>query len=719
MIGTTDWTLVKPVAPDAAFPPLLLAAALMVWGYSTELLPVALILAVAYEVAPALRWRWRFSAQDFNRLVDLTAVLFVVVAFYQFDQRAVHGVYGILQWLPPLLGILLLAQRYSDLGGLPLSALFLSIRRAAARGDADAQRSVDFAFPFFVATLLSASAGDLRGAWMFPTVALLLIWGLALARARRYPIWVWVLLLTVVVGGGYALQHGMKSARRAIEPIVMQFLRDYMAEFRDPFKTHTAIGDVGELKLSEQIEMRVRPLDESGVPELLHEATYRQFSRNTWLTGSNTLDSLRPSDGGLTWTVAPAPEQSSNRIEIARSMPRGRGILATPDGSWQLENLGVESLSRHPLGALKVGRGPELVQYEVKYRPGLATVPQPGPLDLSVPREYRQTLSRWLSERGIGRVNFPGEGGSRGPGESSNAAMTEVAEQPRDVGENTLARTLRQRQAGDIINAVRLGLADGYTYTLKLPSRIEPLPLHTFLHESRSGHCEFYATSTVMLLRAAGVPARYATGYAVNEWSPLEEAFVVRRRHAHAWAMAWVDGRWLTVDTTPATWVELEAEAAPWWSALHALGSWLRHQYLEWRWRESEDDTQPWLLWMAVPLIGYLIWRLRAERVDRARAAATDAPADVPGADSELYAVLDRLASSAPPRMEGETLRRWFGRIESTAAMPSLALLRDQALPLHERLRFDPAGLAPHEREQLRAVCETWITELPPDPAVS
>ena len=35
-----------------------------------------------------------------------------------------------------------------------------------------------------------------------------------------------------------------------------------------------------------------------------------------------------------------------------------------------------------------------------------------------------------------------------------------------------------------------------------------------FLCEHRTGHCEYFATATTLLLRAAKIPARYAVGYA-------------------------------------------------------------------------------------------------------------------------------------------------------------------------------------------------------------
>jgi len=57
----------------------------------------------------------------------------------------------------------------------------------------------------------------------------------------------------------------------------------------------------------------------------------------------------------------------------------------------------------------------------------------------------------------------------------------------------------------------------------------------------------------------------HATGYAVDERSGLEDAYVVRSRHAHAWARAWVGGRWVDIDTTPPDWIAEESRQAPFW----------------------------------------------------------------------------------------------------------------------------------------------------------
>jgi hypothetical protein len=89
--------------------------------------------------------------------------------------------------------------------------------------------------------------------------------------------------------------------------------------------------------------------------------------------------------------------------------------------------------------------------------------------------------------------------------------------------------------------AVQNFFSGKFTYSLwqgpdKLATTNET-SLTRFLLHSRSGHCEYFATATVLLLRELGIPARYAVGYAVHESS--HHGYVVRERDAHAWCLVW------------------------------------------------------------------------------------------------------------------------------------------------------------------------------------
>src|SRR4030095_5204304 len=77
-------------------------------------------------------------------------------------------------------------------------------------------------------------------------------------------------------------------------------------------------------------------------------------------------------------------------------------------------------------------------------------------------------------------------------------------------------------------------------------------PVDGFLFDTRRGFCEHYASAFVVLLRAAGIPARVVTGYQGGTMNPRGGYMIVRQSDAHAWAEALVDGQWQRFDPTPA-----------------------------------------------------------------------------------------------------------------------------------------------------------------------
>src|SRR4029450_9757241 len=105
-----------------------------------------------------------------------------------------------------------------------------------------------------------------------------------------------------------------------------------------------------------------------------------------------------------------------------------------------------------------------------------------------------------------------------------------------------------------------------FTYSLwqelDFKTRSDDTPLSNFLRNTHRGHCEYFATATVLLLRKLNIPARYAVGYSVHEASGRK--FVVRERDAHAWCLVWNDqsGLWQDFDTTPASWMAEEGRRA-------------------------------------------------------------------------------------------------------------------------------------------------------------
>ena len=92
----------------------------------------------------------------------------------------------------------------------------------------------------------------------------------------------------------------------------------------------------------------------------------------------------------------------------------------------------------------------------------------------------------------------------------------------------------------------------GYIYTLE-PGDYEGDAIDEFWFDRKAGFCEHFATAFVVAMRAFDVPARIVTGYQGADPEPQDGWWIVRQRHAHAWAEYWQPGRgWVRVDPTAA-----------------------------------------------------------------------------------------------------------------------------------------------------------------------
>ena len=119
-----------------------------------------------------------------------------------------------------------------------------------------------------------------------------------------------------------------------------------------------------------------------------------------------------------------------------------------------------------------------------------------------------------------------------------------------------LARELRETVAsdGDFINAVLDKFnTEPYVYTLQPAALPGEHPMDQFLFRTRRGFCEHYAYAFVVMMRAAGVPARVVAGYQGGEINPVNKTVIVHQFDAHAWAEVWLAGQgWVRVDPTAA-----------------------------------------------------------------------------------------------------------------------------------------------------------------------
>ncbi len=631
-------------------PPGLLGSALAFWGWHSGLWWLGLSLGALAEMPRWLSWHWESSLRERQRAADLSTLLMVLAGLYLYltQPRLGDAIIVLLRWLPLWLFPLMAAQLFGGRDGVEASVLFISLRGRPEEG-----KPIDLRPAYLLLCLLAAGMVKPGSQAYFPGLAVLGAWSLWSLRPRpRSPV-AWSGALILALGLGYFVGLSLQQMQLLLEDRVVEWLADWHGP-EDPYRATTAIGEVGRLKLSERIVLRVRTDQPLQSPLLLRSASFNRYVHGTWLAHQYPFRSLGR-DSNI-WRITPGNEPS-RWASVDMELDDGQGVLPLPADVRYLEGLEGAQLGRHPFGTVKVMEGPQLAGYRAYYADSAGDGP-PEAADLRVPPIEQAFIEQLAQELGL----------------------TELSP----------LQTLDRLQAW---------FEEEFRYSLRLdgPDHGKDALEH-FLLRSRQGHCEYFASAAVMLLRQAGIAARYARGWSVQEYSPLEQAYVARARHAHAWVLAWVDGTWRDFDPTPPDWGALEAENRPWWGPAQDLLS--RLNFLWARRAPGKELDQTLLAWLLLPLAALLAWRMarRRRRKTRKTPAATAYAADI----SPFHPVQTALARHGLHRRNGETLREWVQRLEGQD-QPLGAQLRP-AVELYYRERFGPKGLEPREVSQMRGI---------------
>jgi len=646
--------------------PGLLGMALLFWGWRAGFPALALLMAVLLEARPWVQHRWSFSGKDFDRLVDLTSLVVTGISIYLISLSGAQSIFRILVWLPMALYLLVLVQRYSLAGQLTLSNLFWSLRRPSEANSELAKRPIDISLVYSGICLMAATAVQKPDPWLPLWWSILIIWPLFFLRSRRPPRVFWVTSLVLALGLAYLIQGGLKWMQGQVESAFIDWMKDDRWEQIDLATSTTAIGRLGKLKLSDTILFRVK---NSTRPPLLRQASFQAYRKGNWygLHGSFTPVGRMPELGG--WQLTQAPVGSSrNKMVLRGATQRSKALLPLPAGATHLEDILAEKLTVNAQGAVRLEGAPGYIEYSVSYQEGVSVRDSPPEAyDLAIPREQQAIVKQIVG------------------------TLSSKPENPAAV-----------------VSSIKDYFSRGFRYSL-IQRDIDDdlLPLNHFLSTSRRGHCEHYATATVLLLRAAGVPARYATGYAAVEYSDWEASWLIRARHAHAWAMVWLDGHWVDLDTTPAIWAEREAADTGWWRPAGDLLSWLTDRFQAWRWRPDErsEDSHQILLWLLLPVGFYVIWRFSRNRSNRISSKVKRDSLDSP--DNKITPfqhVRAFLENEYPARLPGETLYAWIARILPDSRQSLVPLLRQ-----HYKGRFSAHPLSEDESRQLHRDVNKWL----------
>lgn len=292
------------------------------------------------------------------------------------------------------------------------------------------------------------------------------------------------------------------------------------------FSETTRLGDIGRIKLDHSRVMQVRVSGAEQQDLRWRGMALDHFDGTTWTRTASGLNWFSADREG--WFHPRGEPESSPRAEAGliqeiRLDPSAHRVLFAAASPVRLRSDDFLFLAEDGTGALilpgRPGRG---LSYTV-----VSTLPQRNPAVLRA---------------------------AEGP-DPPRVRSLHLGLPPLDRRIAGLARRLTRGRPTryDAARALESWLSGGLEYSLDVADGRHDDPLAAFLFEGMPGHCEYFATSMVVLARAADIPARFVTGYLRGERSRFASLYTVRQSDAHAWVEIFFPGvGWVPFDPTPA-----------------------------------------------------------------------------------------------------------------------------------------------------------------------
>ncbi len=337
-------------------------------------------------------------------------------------------------------------------------------------------------------------------------------------------------LTFVVAIGILALTAGMffilpRTARAAFQRLVPD-------QFRlQGFSNEVVLGEIGEIKTSSAPVMRVRKVEALSAPGSLQLS---ELTANLKWRGT----ALSRFDGHRWYNPVPIREHSIRMDPLTQL---------------------IEDSQRPPRSVRRLNYEVHMqdTSDEVLFFAGI-----PEYLSINAPSIKRSFTDRYRIPFGFMRnVSYiawsylPGpEGEGTPPALPANEREDYLQLPSMDprIASLTSEWTAGARTPAREAEAIESHLRHDFRYSLKLPKSQPADPIADFLFRRRQGHCEYFASSMAVMLRAIGIPSRVVTGFQSGELNPISGWLVIRSSDAHSWVEAWMPGRgWTVFDPTP------------------------------------------------------------------------------------------------------------------------------------------------------------------------
>ncbi|MBL8232342.1 MAG: DUF3488 domain-containing protein [Bryobacterales bacterium] len=307
-----------------------------------------------------------------------------------------------------------------------------------------------------------------------------------------------------------------RTARAALQRFVP-------AQYHIPgFSNEVALGQIGELQMRSTAVMHIRMLQNTPPLALKWRgAALTTFDGKRWFNKVNTEEVLTVESSGLL-RIASVEQQLApgRRISYQVAMQESASDALFFAGTPEALYISVPMIIRTPSNSYRLGFGPP---DRLRYSAYSVVDWQKVPGYLTKPLSDSARAANLQLPAMDSRVH--------------DLSVRVAAGSPNDAAR---ARAIEQH------------LIRSYPYTTELPGKQTPDPVADFLFSRKKGHCEYFASAMVVMLRSIGVPARVVTGFQSGIFNPFSGWYLIRASDAHSWVEAWLpETGWTTFDPTP------------------------------------------------------------------------------------------------------------------------------------------------------------------------
>ena len=670
-------------------PRFLTGITLLYWGGITGHLFIAIIVATVVELKSWVSIRWDLNDDSYVKAWHLSVLLATSTAVLSWlNGTKPSEIHQLFVWTPLFFLPIELAQVYGKKDQITLNTFFYFARKKHKRDLLLKRQSdpyyINIGYIYISIICLATAVGSLYNTAHLiglPIIISLCLYS-RLPKVNFRPVaFSFALVLAVIFSG--ATQWGIKSLR---DKYTNSFIEG-LGNFNSSNESRTRIGSVGEIKLNPQVLWRLKTIT-GEAPNLLTVSIYNSYFNSVWRhryeeKGDNdylTALILPDADPEKTiFTFDPdrtALTQKQNSFQITGSLDADSIENPIPIANNTIA-IGVDdigaSVETNSIGTVRMlNTILNLVDYPLWYGETSHTEAQPDlTWDLNIPEFEIDGLRNFNEQVGLHNEDL---------------------------------------STKEKIELLKFYFIKNFTYTTHLETA-ERKPGSTstdiqyFLETSRAGHCEYYGTSAVLLLRELGIPARYCFGFVVDEYSKSRGQWLIRGTSAHAWCRVWVDDHWENLDLTPPSSRNVNLSDTPAW-IVKIKDTWqlASEDFLLWRTKKSnQSKVTTWVSVIAGLLSIWVIWRLIKTRQINSKANIHyQRPEHVkPTSLNNLEPLIIKKIGS---RDRGTPYSEWL--LQLIEHEQEIAATLHEAIGLHSQIRFDPDYEENGATKKLATLCD-------------